>query len=113
MRRALLVAAAAVAAAIGAADRAAAHEGHEHKVMGKVASIADGKIEVETKDGKKVSAVLTSGTRYLRGKRTVDLADVKVGERVVIVVVEEKKVQNVKRVLLGEATSGPAREPRK
>lgn len=112
MRRALL-AAAAVAAAIGAVDRATAHEGHEHKVMGKVVSIDEGKIEVEAKDGKKVSAVLTSETRYLRGKRDVGLADLKVGERVVIVVVEDEKVQKVKRVLLGEATSGPAREPRK
>jgi hypothetical protein len=47
--------------------------------------------------------VLAPSTKYLRDKATVTRADVKVGERVVIVVVEEKEAQNVRQVLLGAA----------
>lgn len=90
-------------AASMAAGIARAHEGHDHKVMGKVAAVSAQQIEVETADGKKVSAALTSETKYTRDKTAVTQADVKVGERVVIVVVEEKGVQRAKQVLLGAA----------
>jgi hypothetical protein len=94
----------AVAALVAASGLVSAHEGHEHKIMGKVVTIDDKKIEVESTDGKKVSGVLSADTKYLRDKTPSARADVKVGERVVIVVVEDKdKVQNVKQVLLGTA----------
>jgi hypothetical protein len=93
---------------VAAAGAARAHEGHEHKLMGKVVSVQAERIEVETRDGKKVTGVLGPETRYLRGKTAAALADVKVGERVVIVVVEEKKVQKVKQVLLAEGAPGPS-----
>jgi hypothetical protein len=81
-----------------------AHEGHEHTIMGKVVTIDEKKIEVEATDGKKVSGVLSAETKYLRDKTPAARGDVKVGDRVVIVVVEDKdKVQNVKQVLLGTA----------
>ena len=81
-----------------------AHEGHEHKIMGKVVTIDEKKIEVEATDGKKLSGVLSADTKYLRDKTPAARGDVKVGDRVVIVVVEDKdKVQNVKQVLLGTA----------
>lgn len=92
-----------MAASMAAAGIARAHEGHDHKVMGKVAAVSAQQIEVETADGKKVSAALTSETKYTRDKTAVTQADVKVGERVVIVVVEEKGVQRAKQVLLGAA----------
>jgi len=88
---------------------ATAHEGHEHKVMGKVASVTEGKIEVQTPDGKKVEAVLLATTRYLRDKVRVARTDVKVGERVVLMTVEEKGQKNVKQVLLGTAAAEPAK----
>ena len=92
--------------AVAVAGLALAHEGHEHKVMGKVLAIDDKRIEVEATGGKKVSGVLGADTKYLRDKATVMRTDVKVGERVVIVVIEDKdKVQNVKQVLLGSAGS--------
>jgi hypothetical protein len=94
-----------MAASVAVAGIARAHEGHDHKVMGKVAAISAQQIEVETADGKKVTAALTAETKYSRDKAAATLADVKVGERVVIVVVEEKGVQKVKQVLLG--TVGP------
>ena len=96
----------AVAALVAGSGLLPAHEGHEHKVMGKVVTIDEKMIEVESTDGKKVSGVLSADTKYLRDKTPAGRADVKVGERVVIVVVEDKdKVQNVKQVLLGAGPS--------
>ncbi len=82
-----------------------AHEGHEHKVMGKVVAIDEKTITVEGLDAKKVTAMLGSETKYVRDKAPVARTDVKVGERVVVVIVEEKKAQNVKQVLLGTAAA--------
>jgi hypothetical protein len=107
MKSRILGASLAVAFVLG--GLATAHEGHEHKVMGKVASVTEGKIEVETPDGKKVEAVLLATTKYLRDKATVARTDIKVGERVVIVTVEEKGQKNVKQVLLGAAAAEPAK----
>lgn len=90
-----------------------AHEGHAHKHMGKVVAVDAQRIEVETKDGTKVAAPLTPETKYLRGKATAAFADVKVGDRVVISVVEEKvgdkAVKRVTQVLLGEAATTTAK----
>ena len=99
------IAAATLMAVVALAGRTLAHEGHEHKVMGKVVAIDDKKIEVEAVDGKKVTGVLGAETKYLRDKAPAARTDVKVGERVVIVVVQEKNVQNVKQVLLGAAAA--------
>jgi len=102
MRKAFV--AMAVAALVATSGLLSAHEGHEHKIMGKVVTIDEKKIEVESTDGKKVSGVLSADTKYLRDTKPAARADVKVGERVVIVVVEDKdKAQNVKQVLLGTA----------
>jgi predicted DNA repair protein MutK len=104
MRKAFV--AMAVVALVATGGLLLAHEGHEHKVMGKVVTIDEKKIEVESTDGKRVAGVLSAETKYLRDKVVAARTDVKVGERVVIVVVEDKdKVQNVKQVLLGAAPS--------
>jgi hypothetical protein len=96
----------AVTALLAVSGQLLAHEGHEHKIMGKVVTIDEKKIEVESTDGKKLAGVLSADTKYLRDKTPAARTDVKVGERVVIVVVEDKdKVQNVKQVLLGAAAS--------
>ena len=100
-----ILAAIAVMALVALTGRVLAHEGHEHKVMGKVVAIDEQKIEVESTDGKKVTGTLSAQTKYLRDKATAVRTDVKVGERVVIVLVEdEDKVKNVKQVLLGAAS---------
>ena len=86
------------------AGRVLAHEGHEHKIMGKVVAIDEKTIAVESLDGKKVTGILAPSTTYMRDKAAVARTDVKVGERVVIVVVEDEgQAQNVKQVLLGRA----------
>jgi len=99
-----------MAASVAVAGIALAHEGHDHKVMGKVAALSAQQIEVETADGKKVAVALTVETKYSRDKATVTQADVKVGERVVVVVVEEKGVQKAKQVLLGTASPEKPKE---
>jgi len=103
----------ALAAALALGGVASGHEGHEHKVMGKVLAVSEGKIEVEATDGKKVEGVLLATTKYLRGKATAARADIKVGERVVIVTVQEKGQNNVKQVLLGEGEGDPAKHDEK
>ena len=101
-----IVAAMGVMASFMLTGQVLAHEGHEHKIMGKVVTIDEKKIEVESTDGKKLTGALGPDTKYLRDKTVASRSDVKVGERVVIVVVEDKdKVQNVKQVLLGAAPS--------
>ena len=92
-----------------------AHEGHVHKVMGTVAVLDAARIEIETKEGKKESFALTKDTKYLKGKQAAAAADVHVGARVVLSVVEKEGKQNVTEVLLGEeptaASCGPRRMP--
>lgn len=61
-----------------------AHEGHQHKVMGTVAAIDDVQIKIKGKDGNQVSIQLQLDTEYKKGDQPATLADVKVGERVVV-----------------------------
>lgn len=99
MRRKLVAMALMVVAAL--AGQALAHEGHEHKLMGKVVAIDDKAITIEGLDAKKVTGMLGADTKYMRDKTAVTRADVKVGERVVVLIVEEHEMQMVKQVLLG------------
>ncbi len=80
-----------------------AHEGHEHKVMGIVAAVDANQIEVETTDGKKVTILLGKETKYLRGKTLVTAADIKVGGRIVVTVVEKDGKKMAKEVRLAVA----------
>lgn len=93
--------AAVLLAVLGLAGLAMAHEGHAHKVMGKVIAIDDKKIEVEDKDGKHVSGLLGPKTMFMRGRIVAVLADVKVGQRVVVTMVEQQETMNVTKVMLG------------
>jgi hypothetical protein len=67
------------------AGRVAAHPGHDHTVMGTVKAIENGHLEVEAKDGKVSTFMLTETTKILRGKVKATAADIKVGERVVAI----------------------------
>lgn len=72
---------------------ARAHEGHAHKVMGTVtARTTATQFEMKTPEGKVVTVTLNPKTTFARGKQKVDGADVKVGERVVVVVASEKEM---------------------
>ena len=71
---------------------ARAHEGHAHKVMGTVTARTATQFEMKTPEGKVVTVTLNPKTTFARGKQKVDGADVKVGERVVVVVASEKEM---------------------
>jgi hypothetical protein len=62
-----------------------AHEGHNHKVMGTVKSIQGEHLEVQTTDGKTSMFTITAETKIVRGTTAATLADVKVGERIVVI----------------------------
>lgn len=61
-----------------------AHEGHQHKVMGAVVAIDDTHIKVNAKDGARVSIQLQLDTEFQKGDQPATLADVKVGQKVVV-----------------------------
>lgn len=94
---------AAVLAMSVVAGGAVAHEGHEHKAMGTVAAVDAKHIEVADKDGKKTSIQLTPDTKYLHGTMAAELSHVAVGQRVVVVYVQDEmaKTNVAKQVTLG------------
>lgn len=68
-----------------------AHEGHQHKVMGNVAVIDQTHIEVNVKnEGYPVSVQLNLNTKYQKGDEPAVLADVKVGQKVVVTYSEDE-----------------------
>jgi hypothetical protein len=71
--------------ALALPGRVAAHPGHDHTVMGTVKAIQNGHLEVEAKDGKVSTFMLTATTKILRGKVKATAADIRVGERVVAI----------------------------
>jgi len=74
----------AVIVAFALAPLAYAHEGHDHKIMGTVASVNDHQIEVKATDGKVTAITLNDKTKILEGTTAVKAADIKSGARVVV-----------------------------
>ena len=83
--------------------RLVAHEGHEHKVMGTVTTVDASHVEIETADGKKTSVQLNKKTKYLKGKSPATAADIKVGDRIAMTVVEKDGKPTAKEVRLAAA----------
>jgi hypothetical protein len=81
----------------------AAHENHEHKVMGTVAETGQDRLEVAVPGGESLEIRLTADTRYERGGTAVTTPDVQVGERVVAFYMEQKGEKKATRVLLSPA----------
>jgi hypothetical protein len=77
-------------AALFIAAPAIAHPGHEHKVMGTIAAIHENHPEVKDAQGKTTALMLDAKTKILRGKAAVNVADLKVGDRVVVTAAESK-----------------------
>ena len=69
---------------------ALAHPGHDHKVMGTIAVLHENHLEVKDAKGKTTALVLDAKTKILRGKASVKVADLKVGDRVVVTATENK-----------------------
>lgn len=94
-----------------AAASIAAHPGHAHKVLGVVSVIHENHLEVKDADGKTTTFTLTDKTRIRRGKTVVKAADIKAGDRVVVVAEESKDkagktTMNVVEVQLGTNAAG-------
>jgi len=85
MNRTLRFLALAAALILGAGAAAFAHGGHDH-LMGTVKAVDTkaGTVEVETKDGQRVTVQIDDKTKYLRGSTEAKAADVVPGVRVVI-----------------------------
>jgi uncharacterized Zn ribbon protein len=90
--------------AFGTTARVAAHEGHEHKVMGTVTMAAADHVMLKDKDGKDVIVKVTKDTK-VKAKPAVKIEEIKPGTRVVVTAAEEKdKSMTAKVVEVGAAT---------
>ena len=111
-----LISLATVAVAVNLAVAAAlAHEGHAHKTMGTVTMIHENHVEVRDVKGVVTTHLLDARTRIKRGRAVLTLADIKVGERVVISTVESKDkagkvVKTVTEVAVGAAAAPTTRK---
>jgi Cu/Ag efflux protein CusF len=104
MNRTLLSLALTLALAVAAAPAALAHGGHDH-VMGtvKAVDLKARTVEVETKDGKRVSVQIDDKTKYLRGDAAAQESDLATGLRVVIDATTVDGKQLAKEIKLGPA----------
>jgi len=84
-----------------------AHEGHLHKVMGTVAAVDAEHLTVATQDGTKVEIALNKDTKFLRGTSSCGAADIKTGERVVVMTMEHEGRKTAHEVRLASAEKAP------
>ncbi len=88
-------------------DRASAHSGHEHKMMGTVTMVASDHVMFEDRKGDEATVYITASTKVLRNKRPVSVEDIQKGMRVVVTAVTEK-VQDEDRMRAVTIELGPA-----
>ncbi|HSL24564.1 MAG TPA: hypothetical protein VK886_23710 [Vicinamibacterales bacterium] len=70
---------------------AAAHEGHDHKIMGTVTAVQSNRLEVKAvKDGTLSAVAVNEKTKIVRDKAILTMSDVKVGDRVVVTASQAK-----------------------
>lgn len=80
----------------------AAHEGHDHKLLGTIAEVRSGRLVVKAvKDATLTPVVLTASTVYRRGKTAVALDTLAVGDRVVVNIGSGKAPITAKAVDVG------------
>lgn len=99
-RRAFVLALGFAAAALPAA----AHEGHDHKLLGTLSEVAADKIVVKATKGGALSAVaLAATTKITRGKKVLAAAELKVGDRVVVNIGNGQAPLSAKAIQVGPA----------
>ena len=104
-----MIGAAVLAAVLLVAPRMArAHEGHDHTVMGTIASIDGTNLMVKTADGKQTMVMMDAKTKITQGKAKVDVKILKVGDRVVASGPEEKGMISAETVKLAAAPAAAA-----
>jgi hypothetical protein len=86
-RRFILAMTAAAAMTAALAGTAIAHPGHEHKIMGTVTMAAADHVMLKDKDGKDATVTINKDTKFVRAKKAMKVADVKVGMRIVVTAV--------------------------
>jgi len=84
--------------AFGSAGAVAAHEGHEHKVMGIVTMAAADHVMLKDKDGKDLIVKVTKDTK-VRSKPALKAEEITAGTRIVITAVEQKDKSLVAKVI--------------
>ena len=92
-----------------------AHEGHDQKIMGVVATVQNGQIQVKATNGKTSTVMLNEKTKVVMGKMAHKIADIKVGDRVVVTATDVKDKTGkttlvAKQVALGTAKATAARK---
>ena len=92
------------ALAFATTGRARAHEGHMHKALGTITSVAADKVEIKKTDGKALTVLLDKKTTVTRGKDKLDATALKVGERVSVEYMEANKVMTAHSLKLGTTT---------
>jgi hypothetical protein len=102
-RKGTLIILASVLAAASAID-VAAHEGHDHRVLGTVAAVRATQLDVKTQDGKLLTFIVGADTRILRDKTAIKLADIGVGTRVVVTALQGKEPPIAKEIRVGTST---------
>ncbi|HXG90497.1 MAG TPA: hypothetical protein VNJ02_19385 [Vicinamibacterales bacterium] len=110
MTKRFLVSILAAAVLIAWSPALSAHPGHGHKVLGTVSGVNGNHVEVKDVDGKVTKHLLDAKTKVKRGKLVVKASDLKVGDRVVVVVTESKDtagkaVTTVTEVQIGAAAA--------
>lgn len=83
---------------------AAAHDGHDHKVLGTVTDISATRLVVRaTKDGALSTVAIVATTKVTRGKAKIAATDLRVGDRVVVNIGNGKAPLTAKAVQAGPA----------
>ena len=89
MKRLVAMAIAVSALTVGSGVRIAAHEGHDHKIMGTVTMAAADHVMLKDKDGKDVTVQVTTDTK-VKAKPALKVEEIKAGTRVVITAEQQK-----------------------
>ena len=99
-RRAFVLALSFLAAALPVA----AHEGHDHKLLGTLTDVAADRIVVKAiKDGALSTVALAATTKITRDKKVLAASDLKVGDRVVVNIGNGKAPLSAKAIQVGAA----------
>ena len=105
MKRLFAIVIAVSALMLGSGMRIAAHEGHDHKIMGTVTMAAADHVMLKDKDGKDVTVQVTKATT-VKAKPALKVEEIKAGTRVVITATQEKdKSFKAKTIEVGVAAA--------
>ena len=112
-RCAIFALAAAVIPLLIALPVALAHDGHIHTVKGTVTAVDQKHVEIKTPGGEVLSIGLNEKTTFVRAKKKIDPAELKVGKRVVIGIGNGEDPLIAGEIQIGAASAAPAHSAHK